>query len=86
MKVAVWDTYVKRQDGLVMHFDMLVSSEETNEEIIIEYGNTYLKNKPFITGKLTTKECTLCHIEQATEMVMEAVKKQGFYILEMENC
>ena len=86
MKVAVWDTYVKRQDGFIMHFDILVSSNETNEKTIIEYGNDYLKSKPFSTGKITTKVCTLCHFEQATEVVIEAVEKKGFSILELENC
>ena len=38
MKVAVWDTYVKRKDGRVMNFDILVPADEMNEERIFTFG------------------------------------------------
>ena len=28
MEVAVWDTYVKKKDGTVMHFDILAPSHQ----------------------------------------------------------
>ncbi|NQX97822.1 MAG: DUF2024 family protein, partial [Flavobacteriales bacterium] len=43
MKISVWDTYVKRQDGLVMHFDILVNSKLTDENKIFDFGKNYLK-------------------------------------------
>ncbi|HAI19502.1 MAG TPA: DUF2024 domain-containing protein, partial [Xanthomarina gelatinilytica] len=43
MKVSVWDTYVQREDGEIMHFDILVPNLVTNEETIFNYGRTYLK-------------------------------------------
>jgi len=30
MKVAVWDTYVTKKDGSVMHFDIIVPEEIIN--------------------------------------------------------
>ena len=86
MKVSVWDTYVQREDGEIMHFDILVPNLVTNEETIFGYGRTYLKSKPFKTGKLTSSECKFCHIEQATETIINAIKNKGFYIIEMEHC
>jgi hypothetical protein len=86
MKVSVWDTYVKRDDGNIMHFDILVPSDNTNEAEIFAYGNLYLKTKPFKTKELSTKECTFCHIEQATQQIIDDIDKNGFSIIEMEHC
>ena len=86
MKVAVWDTYVKRADGKTMHFDILVDSELKDEEVIHEFGRKYLAEKPFKTGQLSTSECRFCHIEQATEEMSRLIQEQGYSIIEMENC
>lgn len=86
MKVSVWDTYVTRADGKIMHFDILVPKEVQEEEKIFGYGNTYLKGKPFNTGKLSAKECQFCHIESASDIVINSIEKSGFHIIEMENC
>lgn len=86
MKVAVWDTYVEREDGHTMHFDILVPSHITNEQTIFKYGMDYLKTKPFKTNQLTTNECRLCHIEQASEAMITAIEKDKYSIIEMENC
>ena len=45
MKVAVWDTYVKKKDGTVMHFDIIAPAEEKDETVIYKYGMDYLKSK-----------------------------------------
>lgn len=45
MKVAVWDTYVKRKDGRKMHFDIIVPEDINNEEIVYSYGMEYLKKR-----------------------------------------
>ncbi len=86
MRISVWDTYVRREDGLVMHFDILVPSTMDNENIVFSYGKAYLADKPFDTHGLTSKECKFCHMEQATQEVMDEINKKGYYIVEMENC
>ena len=86
MKVAVWDTYVYREEGNLMHFDILVPENLTDEQTILAYGLEYLKTKDFKTNRLTSKECRLCHVEQATEEIIAAIQTQGYYIIEMENC
>lgn len=86
MKISVWDTYVKREDGNTMHFDILVPSDVTDEQIIFGFGRHYLKTKPFQIDQLTTNECRLCHIEQATVTMVISIKKKGYSIIEMENC
>ena len=86
MKISVWDTYVEREDGTTMHFDILVSSDTEDAEVIFGFGRHYLKTKPFKTEGLSSKECRFCHIEHATDDIMEAVKQHGYAIIEMENC
>lgn len=86
MQVAVWDTYVNKKDGTVMHFDIIAPTEIKDEEIIHNFGKEYLKSKQQENQPLTSEECQFCHIE-TVEPVMEAViNEKGYYILEMENC
>tara|TARA_R100001530_G_scaffold128991_1_gene99010 strand:+ start:511 stop:774 length:264 start_codon:yes stop_codon:yes gene_type:complete len=86
MKIAVWDTYVERQNGSRMHFDILVCEEMRDEKRIYGYGKQYLDSKPFKTEAFNSKRCNFCHIESATPEIEAAVRDKGFYILEMENC
>jgi len=86
MKVAVWDTYVKKEDGNTMHFDILVPDTITNEQIIYNFGKDYLNNKSFKTGQLSSNECRLCHIETATQEMITSIMEKGYFIIEMENC
>lgn len=86
MKIAVWDTYVQRKDGLRMHFDILVPENLKDEEIIYGYGVEYLKSKVIENLKITAKECRFCHIESVTDKLAEEIDKKGYAILEMENC
>lgn len=86
MKVSVYDTFVKRQDGKIMHFDILVSSSLKNESTIYGYGKEYLKSKPFKTSNLSSKECQFCHIEQASDTITNQIKENGFFIIDMEHC
>ncbi len=86
MNVAVWDTYVARSDGKTMHFDILAPNHITTKETIISYGREYLKTKHFKTTSLTSEECRLCHMEEATQEIAKSINSKGYFILEMENC
>ncbi len=85
MKVAVWDTYVKRSDGRIMHFDILVPSD-TTESSVIAFGKAYLSSKEFVNADLSSRECNFCHIEKAPKEVIRRIVQTGFDILEIENC
>lgn len=86
MKVAVWDTYVTRTDGKVMHFDIIVPDHIRDEKIIYNFGKEYLQTKQQGNQPLSAKECSFCHIEQATLEMKKSIKEKGYYILEMQNC
>lgn len=86
MKISVWDTYVTKKDGSLMHFDILVPDDFKNEKAIHAFGKSYLQSKNQENQLLTANECKFCHIENATEEIREAIEKKGFYIIEMEGC
>jgi hypothetical protein len=86
LQVAVWDTYVTRKDGRVMHFDILAPADMRDTAVIHGYGRHYLASKGEGGQRLTAKECRFCHVRQTTPVWEAAIRKQGYYILELENC
>lgn len=86
MKIAVYDTYVRKKDGKIMHFDILVPSELSNTEIIYRYGREYLTAKGQTGQVLSSRECRFCHIDEATEEIKYCILDKGYYIVEMEGC
>ena len=86
MKVAIWDTYVTKKDGTIMHFDIVVPSEIKNKERIYAYGSAYLASKGQTGRVLTARECRFCHVETAMPAWETAINKHGYFIIEMENC
>ena len=86
MNVAVWDTYVTKKDGSIMHFDIMVPVEIKDSKIIYLYGLEYLKEKGHEGLKLTSKECKFCHVETVNPISDQSIKEKGYYIYEMENC
>lgn len=86
MKVAVWDTYVDKRDGSVMHFDIIAPVETDDKEQIYNYGREYLKTKGQEGQPLTSKECRFCHIEALKPEWEESIRQKGYSIVEMENC
>lgn len=86
MQVAVWDTYVTKKDGMIMHFDIIAPEEVKDAETIYNYGREYLKSKGEEGQPLTSEECTFCHIEFLKPEHEEEIKTKGYYIVEMENC
>lgn len=86
MNVSVFDTYVRRTDGRVMHFDILVPDTDKDLERIHGYGREYLKSKGQEGAELTSRECRFCHVERATPEIVKSIEERGYHIIEMENC
>jgi hypothetical protein len=86
MKVAVWDTYVTKSDGKVMHFDIIVPAEIADPSKIYEFGQDYLKSKGHGGLSITSEECEFCHFETIKPDWKSKIDEQGYYIIEMENC
>lgn len=86
MKVAVWDTYVVKKEGGRMHFDIIAPAEIHETSVIYAFGRDYLEAKGQQGQPLAAKECSFCHIEQATPKMLEDIAAKGYHIIEMENC
>jgi len=86
MKISVYDTYVRKKDGRIMHFDILVPSQMDKLESIYNYGKEYIAGKGQAGQSLSARECRFCHVEQATEEMQKQITEKGYYILEMEGC
>lgn len=84
MKVAVWDTYAKKENGNVLHFDIIAPENITDKLQIFNYGNEYLTSVKE-TGQITSEECQYCHIENPSDEIINAIQQKGFFILEMEE-
>ena len=85
MKVAVFDTYVTKKSGEIMHFDILVPLG-TEESQVHVFGQQYLRSKGLPDLPLSTQQCKFCHIEYASQEVIDKIDAMGFSILELEHC
>jgi hypothetical protein len=85
MKVDVWDTYVTKNDGNVMHFDIIVPENIKDRGMVYQFGKAYLASKNESGSHLDTDECQFCHIEEPTVEMLESIENKGYFILEMEE-
>lgn len=86
MKVAVWDTYVIKKDGSVMHFDIIAPEEIKDEKVIYSFGKDYVQFKNQENRPLSSKECSFCHIETASTEMILSIQQKGYFIIEIQNC
>ena len=85
MEYAVYDTYVTKKDGRIMHFDVIVEASTPHEKAI-EYGKEYLNSVDQGEQKMTQEECQFCHIQEAPPVVAKDIQESGYYIQKMEGC
>lgn len=85
MECAVYDTYVSKKDGKIMHFDVIVEARTPHEKAI-EYGKQYLTAVGQGEQKMTQEECQFCHIQEAPPTVESDISSKGYYIQKMEGC
>ena len=85
MECSVFDTYVTKKNGEIMHFDIIVPTDVQDDQVY-HYGREYLDMKQQSGQQLSATECRFCHIEKANTQVEAAILDQGYFILEMEGC
>lgn len=86
IQVAVWDTYVTKKDGSVMHFDIIAPATVKDTNVIYGYGREYLKSKGQAGQPLTSKQCRFCHVRTIFPQWEADIARQGYYIIELEGC
>lgn len=85
MQVSVFDTYVTKRDGNIMHFDIIVPTN-TAEKLVYAFGAQYLKKKGQEGQEINSKQCQFCHVEHLQSYMEDDIRQQGYYILEMQGC
>ncbi len=85
MTVAVWDTYVRSKQGYTLHFDIIVPAEVSDADTVFRIGAEYLANRGEEAANLESEQCRFCHVEEPTAKMQEAIQRQGYYVLEMED-
>ena len=88
MKIAVFDTHVRRPDGRRMHFDILVRDEAADKDLalVLAHGRRYLSAKGVPPDQLTSQACRFCHTEFAPPEVEAEIADTGFAIIELQHC
>lgn len=86
MEIAVYDTYVNRPDGRVMHFDVLVPAAGHALPQVLEFAHRYLAAKGMPALGLDLQACHFCHTEFAAVPARQAIERDGFAIIELANC
>lgn len=85
MNCDVFDTYVTRENGQRMHFDVIVPSG-TLPTVAQAFGQAYLEAVGVTDGRVTAERCRFCHVEQATPEMERAIEEQGYFIVALEGC
>lgn len=85
-KVNIWDTYVTKKDGTIMHFDIVAPIAIQETSIIYNYGKAYLKMKGQEGQALDAQQCRLCHMEHLRPEWEKEITDKGYFIIEMEGC
>ena len=85
MQCAVYDTYVTKRDGGIMHFDVIVEDSTPQDKAIV-FGKEYLTSVGQGEQKMTQEECQFCHVQEAPGPVEKAIREKGYYIQKMQGC
>ncbi len=81
MEISVYDTVFKKDDGTMIKFDILVPSGLMDLQKIYDYGNSFLKDEKIIAVNLiSADECDFCHMEIATEAIINDINSKGYSI------
>ena len=84
MNVDVYDTHVRTVEGNLLHFDIMLPSDEGNRAIY--YANQWLLSIGRIPEKITRENCRYRHTETATPEIRKRIREHGYFIIQMEGC
>lgn len=85
MELDVFDTYVTQSNGKLMHFDVFLP-KGSSRTLAEKYALEWLESVQIKTDSINLEKCRFCHTESASPEYEQAVKSQGYAILQMEGC
>jgi hypothetical protein len=84
MDIQVFDTWVEGSKGTI-HFDVFMPKGKTVKDAI-NSAKEYLKTIRQEKAKITTEECSFCHIQSANPEQEKQIKDKGYFIYKMKGC
>jgi len=84
MDLQVFDTWIEGSKGGI-HIDVLVPKDKKLDDAI-KFGKEFLKSIGEEGAKMTTEECTFCHIQKAIPEQEKEVNEKGYFIIKMQGC
>lgn len=75
----------KKDNGNVLHFDVVVPESKSQMKIVFNYAKEYQKSKGISGVEIETNNCQFCHIETITDTMKSDIKLQGYHIIEMDE-
>ena len=85
MKIAVYDTYVRKKDGTTMPFDVLVPNGTAHQNAL-DFAHKYLATVGQAGQPCGAEQCQFCHIEEAVADIQNVIRSRGYHIIAMEGC
>jgi hypothetical protein len=85
MKVDVYDTYVRTEEGDLMHFDVFLPSGE-GHHMAAGYAHAWLRDIGVSPEELKQESCNFCHRQAANPALQSHIERHGYFILQMEGC
>ncbi len=85
MRLAIWDTYVSRDDGSVLHFDVVVPESHSNWAEVLKAACGYAAGRGIPDVRVTAEECRFCHWEDPDPVHLDAINEHGFAIIPLED-
>ena len=85
MEIEVYDTYARSEEGLKIHFDVMLpigGDEATAQDKAREFIEKISKS----ANPVQLESCRFCHTETAKPEVGERVEQEGYCIVPIENC
>ncbi len=83
MNVKIFDTHVRTRDGRYLHFDVVTASGDNAQASQI--ASDWLAARGLAADEIQQSRCQYCHSEIATPSVVDAINKQGYYIITLQG-
>lgn len=81
MQIHVYDTHITTNNGVYLHFDVLV--DDANVPKVKQFAEQYLKANGIEVGQIHQSRCQFCHSEVANPETIEQINKKGHAIIEL---
>ena len=85
MEIEVYDTYARSEEGLKIHFDVMlpIGGDEATAQ---DKAREFIEKISETVNPVQLESCRFCHTETAKPEVGERVEQEGYCIVPIENC